>query len=322
MKQIAQGLNAVSNVLDSAKPIIDTLAEMEEDEKEKEDETLELIKDVMNGDVSKENIDELIQEEKVEVKEEDKIVQGLKKLVQEEKSAEQQFKDVIAALGQEEQQTDNKLIQLSNLISQIENDGSVELTKETMTKMFSESKTAADMILDEANEELQASNLSRKLAKELGFSVEEIINAEKLEQEEEFEERKLEELAQRINSQRLEQLLQELERHTAKDEQETREEHEMIVELIEESEAAEEQLEGETKHTYEEAEQLKSMLREIRKLGNQAGMADEDFQQNFGQLMDEVEEAEKEAEQAAENEQEAEQTEEKAEQKAQQSYPN
>ena len=313
MERIVKGLEGVSKVLDSTSSLLETIENIETDEKQKEDGTQELIQRIMDGDVSQENLERLMQEEKVEVNEEDKMVKFLNQLVKGEGEAIQNLENITSAVGQEENQADQKLQNITNMLSQIEGDGSVSLTVESLNQVFGESKEAADMILDEADEELRESNLMEKLSQELGYTAEEFINSEKLELEEEQEEREIEEISQRIHNQQLNDLIHELEQHTSRDEQQTEEGRKQLINLIEEAEATDEELEAETKHTYDEAEQLLEVLREIQRLTQNAGMQNQDFQEGFENLMNEVGQAEDEAQEAAENEQEAEQTEEKAE---------
>ena len=74
MERIVKGLEGVSKVLDSTSSLLETIENIETDEKQKEDGTQELIQRIMDGDVSQENLERLMQEEKVEVNEEDKMV--------------------------------------------------------------------------------------------------------------------------------------------------------------------------------------------------------------------------------------------------------
>ncbi|MFO7793606.1 MAG: hypothetical protein R6V35_01375 [Candidatus Nanohaloarchaea archaeon] len=312
MERIVKGLEATSKVISSTESLLGTLAEMEDDEKNKEDETQELIRGLKQGKITEDRLERLRQEEKVEVNEEDKMVQFLIQIVEGEGEAVQDLENIVDALNSEEQKADQSIQQVQNLITKIKEDPNFELSMETLEALFENSKNAADLILDEANEELQASNISQELAQELGFTAQEIIKAEKLEKEEQFEEGEVEELSQRINSQRLNEFIHELERHTARDEQQTEQGRKQLLNLIDEAEATEEELESETKHTYQEAEQLLNLLQEIDRMAENAGMANEQFQQNFGNLMDEVGKAEDETKEAVENEEDAEEMEENA----------
>ncbi len=312
MERIVKGLEATSKVISSTESLLGTLAEMEEDEKKKEDGTQELIRGLRQGKITEERLERLKQEEKVEVNEEDKMVNFLSQIMNGEGEAIQDLENVVGALNSEERRADESIKQVQNLIQRIKQDPDFQLSMETLEALFENSKSAADLILDEANEELQASNISQKLAQELGFTAQEIINAEKLEKEEQQEEAEIEDLSQRINSQKLNQFIHELERHTARDEQKTEQGRKQLLNLIDEAEATEENLESETKHTYQEAEQLLNLLKEIDRMAENAGMANEKFQQNFGNLMEEVEEAEQETTEAANKEENAEETEEEA----------
>lgn len=314
MKEIVKGLKTMHTVIESSRSLIQTIDNLERDDKQKEDHTQQLIQSLQQGNITQNTLNELVQEEQSEVKEEDKIVQLLNELVKEDKQEVQILENITQKIGQEEQQEDQYLSQLRQEITAMTQEG---ITQERLQTVMKHGKTAADILLDESHEEIQASQLSQTLAKELGFSASEIINAEKLEKEDEYEEKEIESLAQRINNEKLMKMTRSLEQHTKRDEQATEQDRKQLIAITEEAEQAEEQLESETKHTYEEAEELLKLLRQLRNLTQNSPMADQEFQQNFENLVGEAEEAEQEAQQAFQNEEQAEQTEAKAEQKAQ-----
>ena len=312
MKKIVQSLEATSKVISSTESLLGTLADLEKDEQKKEEETQELIRGLSEGKITEERLERLRQEERVEVNEEDKMVKFLTQIVQGEGEAVQDLEDIVGGLDSEEKRADQNIQQIKNLVSKIKNDPEFEMSRETLEALFENSKNAADLILDEADEELQASNITQELASELGFTAQEVIKAERIEGEEENEEAEIEQLSQRINSQKLQEFIHELERHTKRDEQKTEQTRRQLLDLIDEAEVSEEELESETKHTYQEAEQLLNLLQEIDRMAENAGMADQDFQENFGNLMDEVGKAEKEAGEAVNKEEQAEEKEKQA----------
>ena len=312
MKKIVQGLEATSKVISSTESLLGTLADLEKDEQKKEEETQELIRGLSEGKITEERLERLRQEERVEVNEEDKMVKFLTQIVQGEGEAVQDLENIVGGLDSEEKRADQNIQQIKNLVSKIKNDPEFEMSRETLEALFENSKNAADLILDEADEELQASNITQELASELGFTAQEVIKAERIEGEEENEEAEIEQLSQRINSQKLQEFIHELERHTKRDEQKTEQTRRQLLDLIDEAEVSEEELESETKHTYQEAEQLLNLLQEIDRMAENAGMADQDFQENFGNLMDEVGKAEKEAGEAVNKEEQAEEKEKQA----------
>lgn len=312
MKKIVQSLEATSKVISSTESLLGTLADLEKDEQKKEEETQELIRGLSEGKITEERLERLRQEERVEVNEEDKMVKFLTQIVQGEGEAVQDLENIVGGLDSEEKRADQNIQQIKNLVSKIKNDPEFEMSRETLEALFENSKNAADLILDEADEELQASNITQELASELGFTAQEVIKAERIEGEEENEEAEIEQLSQRINSQKLQEFIHELERHTKRDEQKTEQTRRQLLDLIDEAEVSEEELESETKHTYQEAEQLLNLLQEIDRMAENAGMADQDFQENFGNLMDEVGKAEKEAGEAVNKEEQAEEKEKQA----------
>lgn len=312
MKKIVQSLEATSKVISSTESLLGTLADLEKDEQKKEEETQELIRGLSEGKITEERLERLRREERVEVNEEDKMVKFLTQIVQGEGEAVQDLEDIVGGLDSEEKRADQNIQQIKNLVSKIKNDPEFEMSRETLEALFENSKNAADLILDEADEELQASNITQELASELGFTAQEVIKAERIEGEEENEEAEIEQLSQRINSQKLQEFIHELERHTKRDEQKTEQTRRQLLDLIDEAEVSEEELESETKHTYQEAEQLLNLLQEIDRMAENAGMADQDFQENFGNLMDEVGKAEKEAGEAVNKEEQAEEKEKQA----------
>lgn len=315
MQKIVKGLESLSNLIGSTRSVIQEVNQLEQDLDQREDRTQQLIQSLQNGNVTRQTLQELMKEEKAEVNEEDKLVQALSNLLQEDQNELQVLEQIIGGIESEEQNEDKGLQQLKNEIQTMANKG---VTKEWLQQVMKHGKTLADVLLDESHEELKASNLSQKLAKELGFSAEEIVNAEKIEKEEEYEEREIEDLAQRINNENLMQMISSLEQHTGNDEKSTEQGRQQIINLIEEAEGAEEELEGATRHTHDEAEMLLQLLRQLKQLTQGSPLENQNFQQNFQNIFGEVQEAEQESEQAYENEEDAEKTEEQAENAAQQ----
>jgi hypothetical protein len=303
MKRIVKGLEQLNGITSSVKSFMKEIRKMEKDEEQKEEKTQRLIQKLKQGEINQETLQELIKEEKIEVNEEDELVKLLQNLIQGEEKESEILGNVVNALAEEEKKEDQSLNNLKEEIKSITQEG---LTQEKLSTIFSHSKSVADRLLDESQEEVKASKLSENIAEELGITAKELFNAEQLEKEEETEEKEIEQIAESVNNKKLDQMIQQLEKHTANDEQQVQEDEEMLYKIIDQDEATEEELEKETVHTREEAQELLSLLRKLKQMAQNSPLENKEFQQNFEDLMNEVGEAEKRTETGQQIEEEVE----------------
>lgn len=239
--------------------LVETLEEMDQEQRDKEKKTAEVLKQIESQGATEQSIQELLQDEKNILGEESELLNVLDQANEDERNAERVIDEVIDAINGKENNLDAEISEIRNDLDKIEQDG---LVQSTAKKAISDITNTAKELLEDSKALLQA-------AKEEGLLEQEEFMTLKVEKDDEEELEYLENLTREAGN-----FLTKIgDQHDEKLEESA----------FQTEEKDEEQLSQEEALTQENISHLNEQINEIWQLAERS-------REEFNQLVDEVQE--------------------------------